>query len=157
MSGENSLVEEQSKAAPSKRGKIIQTRMPVGPPLSPASKSALRIQKKILSAISAEEERKSKARKRKFRASKVVDGKVLICTISYHIISHQIILYCGRQIKVHYTALCYNILKFSTQYSMSLFTTTIPCHTANLILSAISSGFEIFSLISFFWFNSVLS
>jgi hypothetical protein len=83
MSDEHTLEEESysSKKARSKRPKILSTRVSDGPALSPTSKQALRIQKKILSAISAEEERKRKARKRKLLASKSDDEKVLCYSI----------------------------------------------------------------------------
>ena len=71
---------ELNKAAPSKRRNILKSKMPEGPALSPASKAALRIQKKILSAIRVEEVRKSNARKRKYLASKSITGKVIYYT-----------------------------------------------------------------------------
>ena len=79
MSDEHTLEEENysNKKAQSERPKVSSTRVSDGPALSPTSKTALRIQKKILSAISAEEERKRKARKRKLLASKSDDEKVL--------------------------------------------------------------------------------
>ena len=81
MTGEHSLQDEdcnlnqtaEPKPKPKKRGQILGLRLP----LSPASRAALRIQKKILNAISADQERKSKARKRKYLASKLIDEEVL--------------------------------------------------------------------------------
>ena len=83
MTGEHSLQDEdcnlnqtaepKPKPKPKKRGHILGLRLP----LSPASRAALRIQKKILNAISADQERKSKARKRKYLASKLIDEEVL--------------------------------------------------------------------------------
>jgi hypothetical protein len=79
MSDEHTLEEENytNKKASAKRPKILSTRVSERSALSPTSKAALRIQKKILSAISAEEERKRKARKRKLLASKSDDEKVV--------------------------------------------------------------------------------
>ena len=79
MTGEHSLQDEDcnlnqtAESKPKKRGQILGLRLP----LSPASRAALRIQKKILNAISADQERKSKERKRKYQASKLTDGEVL--------------------------------------------------------------------------------
>ena len=80
MKSEHSLEEENYEfnktAPPSKKSKIISTRIPENLALSPASRAALRIQKKILSAISDEEIKKSKARKKKVNALKKVNEKV---------------------------------------------------------------------------------